>query len=119
MWLLALLLASDMLDAPLPPSVMTSAGREPGIDSLVQRVQTQLFGPPGAQPSAPQRLFFRLYSHENLKQGVSQCIRVATQITEEDWKSHQLPGWAAPAYLALRPLRLVRKHGLGWHGRTD
>jgi hypothetical protein len=112
MWLLALSLAHRVLDCPLPPAVLAAIRNDSGVDSLFRRVQAQLLRPLGVEPSAPQRFSFRLRSCENQWEGLRQCIRLAVRITEEDWKSSSLPVWLAPAYVALRPVRLLRKHGL-------
>jgi hypothetical protein len=111
MWLLALFLAHHLLDCPLPPAVLAAIRKDSGIDPLFRRVQALLLEPTGVGPSAPQRLSFRLRSYENRMQGFRQCVRLMVGITEEDWKSSALPAWLAPVYVALRPVRLLRKHG--------
>jgi SAM-dependent methyltransferase len=118
MWLLGLSLAGELLDAPLPGPVSQLIRADPTVDKLGQRVKTYLFPRQRMLPSAPRRFFFRLRSHESLVQGLRQCAQVAMRPTEEDWRSHRLPNWAAPLYAALRPWRLLRHHGLGWRGRA-
>jgi len=41
-------------------------------------------------------------------------IRLAAAPVEEDWEMIRLPSPLTPVYLALRPLRLLRKYG--WKG---
>jgi hypothetical protein len=113
MWLLGLSLAAELLDAPLPAPVLESIRADPAVAKLGQKVKAHLLPRQGTIPSAPRRFFFRLRSHESFLQGLRQCARVAVRPTEEDWRTHRLPRWATPLYAALRPWRLLRRHGLG------
>ena len=113
MWLLGLLLANEILDAPLPPAISAQIKSDRTVVALSRRVQMNL--PLGNEwaPGAPERLFFRMRSHENALDGVRQCFRMATQPTEQDWRAHEFPAWAWPVYTLLRPWRLLRNHGWG------
>jgi hypothetical protein len=113
MWLLGLSLAKEILEAPLPPAISAQIKSDRTVVALSRRVQMNL--PLGNEwaPGAPERLFFRMRSHENALDGVRQCFRMATQPTEQDWRAHEFPEWAWPVYTLLRPWRLLRNHGLG------
>ncbi len=113
MWLLGLSLANEILDAPLPASVLRSIGGDSIVAALGRRVRSHLFRRQSASPSAPARFFFRLRSYDSLADGSRQCLRMATQPTEEDWRAHALPRWATPLHAVLRPWRLLHRHGLG------
>jgi SAM-dependent methyltransferase len=113
MWMLGLWLARALLDAPLPQPVLQRVQADPVVAALGRKVQTQLFSRRQMLPGVSQRLLFRMQSHERIRQGIRQCVRTATRITEEDWRSVTLPEWAAPLYVLLRPLRLLHKHGIG------
>ena len=113
MWLLGLSLANEILEAPLPPAISAQIKSDRTVVALSRRVQMNL--PLGNEwaPGAPERLFFRMRSHENALDGVRQCFRMATQPTEQDWRAHEFPAWAWPVYTLLRPWRLLRNHGWG------
>ena len=113
MWLLGLSLAKEILDAPLPAGIDGQIKSDRAVQALSRRVQANL--PLGNEwvPGAPERLFFRMRSHENVGDGVRQCFRMATQPTEQDWRAHEFPEWAWPLYTFLRPWRLLRDHGWG------
>ena len=113
MWLLGLALAHDLLDSPLPPGVLAAIRNDSKVGSLLRDAQTQLFVSPQSEPQVPRRLSFRFRSYDNWQQGLRQCVRVSLRITEEDWKTSPLPLWLLPVNVVLRPLRLLRKHGLG------
>ena len=119
MWLLGLSLANRLLDAPLPATVRTWIDADPQVERLRRQIQNRLAGGERTVRSAPDRLLFRLRSHESLTVSLRQCLRTATCPTEEDWKACKLPDWAAPLYLALRPWRLLREHGLGLRRRPQ
>ncbi|HEY4579941.1 MAG TPA: nucleotidyltransferase family protein [Candidatus Acidoferrales bacterium] len=117
MWLLGLSLANWLLDAPLPDNVLDWIAADFQVEGLRRQIQGRLAGEERTVRSAPQRLLFRLRSHESLAVSLRQCLRTAMGPTEEDRHTFNLPDWAAPLYLALRPWRLLREHGFGLRGR--
>lgn len=117
MWLLGLSLAQRLLDAPLPATVRTWIANDSQVELLGRQIQDRLAGEESTVRSAPQRLLFRLRSHESLPVSLRQCLRTATCPTEEDWQAYKLPDWAAPLYLVVRPWRLLREHGFGLRPR--
>jgi hypothetical protein len=117
MWLLGLSLADRLLDAPLPATVRDWVEADSQVGWLRQQIQGRLTGDDRTVRSAPDRLRFRLTSHESLAVGLRQCVRTATHPTEADWEACKLPDWAAPLYVALRPWRLLCEHGFGLRRR--
>jgi len=117
MWLLGLSLANRLLDAPLPATVRAWIEADSQVERLRRQIQGRLAGEERTVRSAPQRLLFRLRSHESLAVSLRQCLRTATCPTEEDWHACKLPDWAASLYLVLRPWRLLREHGFGLRRR--
>ena len=117
MWLLGLSLANRLLDAPLPATVRGWIEADSQVPLLGCQIQGRLAGEDRTVRSVPDRLLFRLRSHESLSVSLRQCLRTATHPTEEDWKAWKLPDWAAPLYVALRPWRLLCEHGFGLRRR--
>ena len=117
MWLLGLALANRLLDAPLPAEVRAWIEGDVQVQRLSRQIEDRLAGEDRTVLSAPQRLLFRLRSHESLGVSLRQCLRTAIFPTEEDRQACRLPDWAAPLYLALRPWRLLREHGFGLRGK--
>jgi hypothetical protein len=113
MWMLGLSLACQLLDAPLPPKVEDWIAADSRVNWLMEQTQSRLTGEDHTIRGLPNRLFFRLASHENLAVALRQCIRTAMYPTETDWKAYPLPDYAAPLYLAVRPWRLLCEHGFG------
>jgi hypothetical protein len=117
MWLLSLFLANRLLDAPLPSIVRSWIRNDSEVRRLGEQIQHRLEGSDRTVRSAPDRLLFRLRSHEDPTVALAQCLRTATNPTEDDWRACELPDWAAPLYLAVRPWRLLREHGFGLRRR--
>jgi hypothetical protein len=113
MWLLGLTLANEILQAPLPEPVLQQIRSDPAVASLSRCVQTQFLNSTGSNSSAAQRMRFRVNSQDTFTKGLRQLCRVTTRPTEDDWHTYQLPRWAGPLYLVLRPWRLLRAYGLG------
>lgn len=119
MFFLGLYLASDVLGARLPEEVLRRAQTSPTVRSLAAGVRRKLFRRSRSIPGIPQRFFFRLRMRENLWDGARYCLRLATTPTEEDWSPARLPGLLTPLYSVLRPVRLLRRYGLGLAPRTE
>lgn len=119
MWLLALFLANRLLDAPLPALVQAWVDADSEVERLGCQIRSRLEGEGHTRRSAPDRLLFRLRSHESPTVALAQCLRTATNPTEDDWKACKLPDWAAPLYLAVRPWRLLLEHGLGLRRKSS
>jgi SAM-dependent methyltransferase len=113
MWLLGLALANRVLDAPLPREVLGWIEEDAAVGQLCRQIEARLVGKRQTVRSVPDRLLFRLRSHASLGVGARQCLRTAFHPTEHDWQFCKLPDWATPLYLAVRPWRLFREHGLG------
>jgi hypothetical protein len=113
MWLLALALANQVLEAPLPIPILRKIGDDSVVTALSRNVKLQLACRDEIEPGVLQRLSFRLRSHETWSQGIRQCFRFATRPTEEDHRAYKLQKWAAPLFLFLRPWRLLQGYGIG------
>jgi hypothetical protein len=118
MLLLGLCLANELLEAPLPEEVSRRVKANSAVQALAAQVRGQLFRQPRTWPSVLRRFLFRLRISENPWRGARHSWRLAMTPTEEDWKFVRLPASLEPLYALLRPLRLVRKHGLGIVRRT-
>ena len=117
MLLLGLHLANDLLEAPLPEEVLRRLRANRAVQALAAQVCKRLFRQGRSLPGVAQRFLFRLRMRENPWEGARYCWRLAITPTEEDWKFVRLPSPLEPLYAVLRPLRLVRKHGLGFARR--
>ncbi len=115
MWLLALSLAADLLEAPLCPEISQKIDCDRGVAALHRQVKSSLFGANPTSRSLPKRLRFRVQSHEKLADSVRLLARTATRPTEDDFRAVPLPEWAWPLYRVVRPLRLLCSHGWASH----
>lgn len=109
---LALILARELLGAALPEEVQRACDNDDRTRLLAVRLSRGLFDEAQAM-SAVERFLFRVRTHPQRWGGVRYAVRLAVTPAEEDRALADLPPALAPAYLLLRPLRLLHKYGLG------
>lgn len=107
----ALALASDLLDAKLPPEVVAQVEADPAVAPLVACVKENLLGRNSRPFNAGARFNFRRHMVPGLAAGWCYSLRLALAPAEEDWLTLRLPRPLTPLYIVLRPLRLLRKYG--------
>jgi hypothetical protein len=115
---LGLALADGLLEAPMPVEIRNRVRDDSEALSVAREVEQRTLGRDFRGVSTGDRLRFRRRMVPGLLAGWRYSIRLAVVPAEEDWEMVQLPGALAPLYLALRPLRLLRKHGWA-HSRQD
>jgi Uncharacterised nucleotidyltransferase len=111
---LGLALASEMLDARLPDEVAARVQDDRVAAALASEVAHRLLRREQHAFGSAGRFSFRRRMLEGSLAGWRYSIRLAVAPAEEDWQMVRLPGPLAPLYIALRPLRLLRKYG--WSG---
>jgi hypothetical protein len=119
MLLLGLSLAHDPLLAPIPEEILNQAQASAAVQRLAGTVRRRLFADRGRAFGALQRLLFRVRMRANLWKGLGYALRLLAQPTEEDWAMVPLPVRLWPMYSLLRPLRLLREHGVGLTRRVE
>lgn len=107
--LLGLLLAHDLLDAPLPKEIEARRQTEPRVDALAVRVRQYLF----QEADAPfERFKFHLELRSRLFDRVRYCFYLVTNISPIDLEILPLPPSLAFFYYPLRSIRLLSRYGL-------
>jgi hypothetical protein len=112
---LGLTLATHLLDAPLPPEIFQAVTTDVTVAAISREVEARLLGREFTPLDAAGRLNFRRRLVPGAVAGWRYAIRLAVVPAEEDWMMVRLPPSLAPLYIALRPLRLLRKYG--WSNR--
>lgn len=112
---LGLTLAADLLDVPLPPEVLSHIRADAAAATIAVEIQHTLLSRQLPALDAKGRLNFRRRMVPGAMAGWRYAARLAVVPAEEDWQMMRLPPPLAPLYIALRPLRLLRKYG--WAGR--
>jgi hypothetical protein len=115
---LGLALADDLLQAPMPVEIRKRVRDDSEALSVAREVKQRTLGRGLPGFGTISRLRFRRRMVLGTLAGWRYSIRLAVVPAEEDWEMVQLPGVLAPLYLALRPLRLLRKYGWA-HSRQD
>lgn len=108
---LGFLLAADLLDAPFPAAVLGRARKDRAAAEMACRCKENLLDRAPDRRSACRRFHDRRRMVPGALRGWSYALRLTLAPAEEDWAAVRLPRALAPLYVALRPLRLVRKYG--------
>ncbi|HET7458474.1 MAG TPA: nucleotidyltransferase family protein [Gemmatimonadaceae bacterium] len=108
---LGIVLAAELLAAPVPESVASRARAGLAVRALAADVLGRLFRdePEGEAAKDLARSVFQLRSRERLRDRV----RLLATPNEGDWERFPLPAPLYPLYYLLRPLRLLAKYGAG------
>ena len=106
----ALRLAADVLDAPLPEGVAALVRRDRAAGSLVGQIMRWLPAA-GAPPGILARAIFRMRMRGGVFSGPAYLLRLSFSPTEEDWMegARNKRHWFLDAL--GRPFRLARKYG--------
>ena len=108
----SLLLAADLLDAPLPARVLDWARADSSAAALAERSCGWMLGDVVDLKLVPQHAW-RLRTRERLVDRVRYLYRIATMSTTEEYRLVALPRALSSLYVLLRPFRLAAKYGPG------
>jgi hypothetical protein len=111
--LLALHLAGTTLGLPVPPPLAEAAAADPEVPSLAEEARGLWFAPGEAEESTAANLRFNYRLCDGRGDRARYAARWLFTPTPEDWSWVRLPRPLAPAYRALRPLRLALRYGPG------
>jgi hypothetical protein len=111
--LLALHLARTTIGLPLPPSVVEAAAGDPEVPSLADEARALWFAPAADEESTAANLRFNYRLCDGRADRARYAARWLFTPTPEDWSWLRLPAPLAPAYRALRPLRLALRYAPG------
>ena len=111
---LGLHLARRLLDAPVPAGVLARGARDPEVAALVAEVEQALRDPPSASrrglwSGLVGSVWFRAI--ETWPDRLRHLHEWLLMPRPPDYEWVSLPAWARPAYYAVRPVRLLLKHG--------
>ncbi len=111
MLFLGLLLADQLLGAPIPEEVLRRARRDSGAQALAAEVRARLFRGTQRAPGMLETTWFHLRARERLADRIRYCLRLALTPTVGDFELVSLPATLYFLYYVLRPIRLARKYG--------
>ena len=108
-----LLLAHNLLNTPLPAEILAAIQRDTVAESLAGEVIRRHLQKEYPRLDAAGRFHFRRHILTRKWAGIRYALRLSTVPSEDDWEMLRLPFALSPLYIVLRPLRLLRKYGLG------
>jgi hypothetical protein len=112
---LGLALARSLFDTPLPSEIAAEVAADTVATARAESIARRLVRRPFNTLSGTQRFTYRREMQEGIVAGWRYASRLAVLPAEEDWEFVQLPPSLAPLYIALRPIRLLKKYGMGRH----
>ncbi len=108
-------LAAGLLGTLLPKEIRRRVQADQVATDVASEITHRLMRREHRPLDAPGRLKFRRRMLPGTLEGWRYAVRLSVAPAEEDWQMMRLPGPLAPLYIALRPLRLLRKYG--WASR--
>ena len=110
--LLGLLLAAELLGAPVPEMFRQRANADPAVVRLVGDIRRQLAADAGERGRWWFFLRFNLLVRERRWDGWRFCLRTIFSPTLADWEALRLPPPLSFLYPVFRPFRLLARHFL-------
>jgi hypothetical protein len=107
---LGILLAYELLEAPVPPEVVERARASSSVQTLLRQVCQQLFRPVDGRPQGFQEARFQLALRERRRDGLRYALSLALAPTVADWTALRLPAGVSFLYQLFRPIRLAAKY---------
>jgi len=107
------LLAHELLDAPLPPEARAALGQDQQAERLVAQAARRLACYPVEWLGRLEEPAFHLRMRERWSDRARYVLAMGSP-TIRDWRYLPLPEPLAPLYYLVRPARLFIEHGLGW-----
>jgi hypothetical protein len=108
---LGLLLARELLGAPLPDEVSRELHSDSSVKALAAEVTKRLFEERTGAPGIVETSVLHLKMRERLRDRTRYCLRFAFRTTVGDFTSVPLPRALFFLYYPLRPVRLAAKYG--------
>lgn len=108
---LGLLLARDILNAPVPADHLLEFGPRKHLDLIAHDIVARFFSDDSSPLTLRQRIKFHLQLKDSWGEKLRYCTRLALTTTPVDWEMMSLPKPASFLYFPLRMLRLFRKYG--------
>jgi hypothetical protein len=109
---LGLQLASDLLDAPLPPKILTAVNNDSTVMTTAKQVTTQLFSGPSGPNGMIDEARLAISLRERKRDQLRSHFDLLLTPRRGDWMWLPLPGPLGFLYYLVRPIRLAGKYGM-------
>lgn len=111
MFLTGILLAHEIVGAPIPEDIVAIARRDRAVESLARRVASQLFSGAGPGRSQFDPWEVPIRSIESTRARMRYIVRRMLAPTMGDYELVQLPASLFPLYWVIRPFRMAVQYG--------
>ena len=112
--LIAVHIANDLLQAPIPKEVADRLGADKKAQRLAGDLAEKFFTHRTLAGTFTEQTVFCVKARERWSDKFRHALWIALVPTEEDMGVFHLPGALRPAGLVLRPLRLIGRYGVPW-----
>jgi hypothetical protein len=109
--LLGLVLAHDLLQAPVPDDRLQRALGIPAVGTLAARAANRMFRAAEDQATGLEKGLFHLRVRERPWDGLRYTLSLALEPTVADWTALRMPAPFSFLYYVSRPVRLAIKYG--------
>ena len=109
----SLIVAHDVLDAPLPEAVRVQVNADAATVAVAARISARMFERDAGGLAAGERLRLDLSLFDRLSGRVSHALAVLFEPSFHEWAAWPLPRALYPVYLPLRLARIARKYASG------
>ena len=106
-----LLLARQVLDAPLAPNILKECERDNTAVRLAEQARSRLFTDTGNDSLFRSHIWF-IRSRERLRDRIAACLSLAWVPTEKDYAVMNVPKSLSLLYFPLHALRMIQKYTL-------
>lgn len=114
---LGLLLVAEIAGVRIPGRILAEARRDSAVTRLAAQANGWLGGNPPDGAGAGERLLFQIRARESAGDRMIYCLKRSMTLNPRDYSILRLPLSLFPAYLLLRPIRLLLKFLRGGFGR--
>jgi hypothetical protein len=111
MLFLGLVLARDILGAPVPKTILPRVQVDPVVTALAIQVRLHLFQDASRPSGTLKEAIFYLRAMDRWTERGRYCLAQMMISTPGDWALLPLPRPLFPLYCVLRPIRLIAKYG--------
>ncbi len=109
---IGLFLAHDLLDAKLPPQIISEIEIDSTAQKMALQISEKLFSGPNGPEGIIERYLFWARTRERLSDRAKYLFLVGLKPNQADYDAFPMPDFLYPFYWIVRPVRLFYQYGL-------
>ncbi len=109
---IGLFLAHDLLDAKLPPQIISEIERDSTAQKMALQISEKFFSEPNGAEGIIEIYLFWARTRERLSDRAKYLFLVGFEPNQADYDAFHMPEFLYPFYWIVRPVRLFCQYGL-------